>query len=45
MVLNIELYSPSDEGVMVGDEETFLVTAADPELLSTLPVDIIERRI
>ena len=45
MVLNIELYSPSDEGVMIGDEETFLVTAAGPEQLSTLPVDIIEKLI
>jgi Xaa-Pro aminopeptidase len=44
MILNIELYSPSDEGVMVGDEETFLVTAAEPEQFSTLPVDIIERK-
>ncbi len=44
MVLNIELYSPSDEGVMIGDEETFLVTDAGPEQLSTLPVDIIERK-
>jgi Xaa-Pro aminopeptidase len=44
MVLNIELYSPSDEGVMIGDEETFLVTAGEPEKLSTLPVDIIERK-
>jgi Xaa-Pro aminopeptidase len=44
MVLNIELYSPSDEGVMVGDEETFLVTQGEPEKLSTLPVDIIERK-
>ena len=43
MVLNIELYSPSEEGVMVGDEETFLVTASGPEQLSTLPVDIIEK--
>jgi Xaa-Pro aminopeptidase len=42
MVLNIELYSPSEEGVMVGDEETFLVTNSEPEKLSTLPVDIIE---
>ena len=41
MVLNIELYSPSDEGVMVGDEETFVVTGGEPEKLSTLPVDII----
>ncbi len=44
MVLNIELYSPSEEGVMVGDEETFLVTQGEPEKLSTLPVDIIERK-
>jgi Xaa-Pro aminopeptidase len=44
MVLNIELYSPSDEGVMIGDEETFVVTEAEPEQLSTLPVDIIERK-
>ena len=43
MVLNIELYSPSEEGVMIGDEETFLVTDAGPEQLSTLPVDIIEK--
>ena len=45
MVLNIELYSPSEEGVMVGDEETFLVTTGEPEKLSTLPVEIIERKI
>jgi Xaa-Pro aminopeptidase len=44
MVLNIELYSPSDDGVMVGDEETFLVTPGTPQKLSTLPVDIIEVR-
>ena len=44
MVLNIELYSPSEEGVMIGDEETFLVTEAGPQQLSTLPVDIIERK-
>jgi Xaa-Pro aminopeptidase len=45
MVLNIELYSFSDEGVMIGDEETFVVTDDAPEKLSTLPVDIIERKI
>ena len=45
MVLNIELYSPSEDGVMIGDEETFLVTSGDPEKLSTLPVDIIARKI
>ena len=43
MVLNIELYTPSDEGVMIGDEETFVVTGGEPEKLSRLPVDIIER--
>jgi len=42
-VLNIELYSLSDEAVMIGDEETFVVTDDEPEKLSTLPVDIIER--
>lgn len=43
MVLNIELYSPSDEGVMIGDEETIVVTADEPQKLSCLPTDIIER--
>jgi Xaa-Pro dipeptidase len=43
MVLNIELYSPSDDGVMIGDEETFVVTGEEPEKLSCLPVEIIER--
>jgi Xaa-Pro aminopeptidase len=43
MVLNIELYSPSDDGVMIGDEETFVVTGEEPEKLNSLPVDIIER--
>ena len=43
MVLNIELYSFSDEGVMIGDEETFVVTGSTPEKLSGLPVDIISR--
>ena len=45
MVLNIELYSFSDEAVMIGDEETFVVTGNEPEQLSTLPVDIIERKL
>jgi Xaa-Pro aminopeptidase len=44
MVLNIELYSFSDEGVMIGDEETYVVTGGKPEQLSHLPVDIIEHR-
>lgn len=45
MVLNIELYSFSDEAVMIGDEETFVVTDGELEKLSTLPVDIIERKL
>jgi Xaa-Pro aminopeptidase len=44
MVLNIELYSFSDEGVMIGDEETYVVTGGEPERISLLPVEIIERR-
>ena len=44
MILNIELYSPSEEGVMIGDEETFLVTGTGTEQLSSLPVDIIEKK-
>lgn len=43
MVINLELYSASDEGVMVGDEETFVVTGDEPQKLSCLPTDIIER--
>ncbi len=45
MVLNIELYTTSNEGVMVGDEETFVVTRGDPIKLSTLPVNIIEKQL
>ena len=44
MVLNIELYSFSDEGVMIGDEETYVVTGGEPEQISHLPVEIIEHR-
>ncbi|MGD0877986.1 MAG: Xaa-Pro peptidase family protein [Anaerolineales bacterium] len=45
MVLNIELYAPSQEGLMIGDEETFYITGTGPEQLSTLPVEIIEKNI
>ncbi len=45
MVLNIELYSPSEEAVMIGDEETYVVTAGDPEQLSHLPLEIIEKHL
>jgi len=45
MVLNIELYAPSQEGLMIGDEETFHITETGTEQLSTLPVEIIEKNI
>jgi Xaa-Pro aminopeptidase len=44
MVLNIELYAFTSDGVMVGDEETFVVKPEGPEQLSRLPTDIIEIR-
>ena len=44
MVLNIELYSFSEEGVMIGDEETYVVTGGELEQISHLPVEIIEHR-
>lgn len=42
MVFNIELYAFTDAGVMIGDEETFLVTADGPDRLSRQSADIIE---
>lgn len=42
MVVNIELYSFADDGVMIGDEETYLVTEGAPELLTVMPADLIE---
>lgn len=42
MVLNIELYTPSDEGVMIGDEETFVINGDGAEKISALPVEMIE---
>lgn len=43
MVLNIELYSTSPESVMIGDEETFVITEKGPVKISTLPVEMIEK--
>ena len=43
MVLNIELYSTSPESVMIGDEETFVITGKGPVKVSTLPVEMIEK--
>jgi Xaa-Pro aminopeptidase len=42
MVLNIELYSFSDEAVMIGDEETYVISGRGPERISQLPADLIE---
>jgi Xaa-Pro dipeptidase len=44
MVLNVELYSFSDEAVMIGDEETYVVTDGEPVRISRLPVELIEHR-
>jgi len=41
MVVNVELYTSYQEGVEVGDEETYLVTDAGPTRLTTLPREII----
>ncbi len=41
MVLNIELYTMSNYGVMVGDEETYIVTEGGSQKISTLPTDMI----
>ena len=42
MVFNVELYGRHDSGVMIGNEETYLVTGSGVKKLSTLPTDIIE---
>jgi Xaa-Pro aminopeptidase len=40
MVLNIELYSPHESGVMIGDEETFVIGESGGERITTLPREI-----
>jgi Xaa-Pro aminopeptidase len=35
MVLNIELYSPASDGTSIGDEETYLITEASSQCLTT----------
>ncbi|MCC7078170.1 MAG: aminopeptidase P family protein [Acidimicrobiia bacterium] len=42
MVLNVELYSFTEGGVLVGDEETYVVTDGDPEQITVMPADLIE---
>jgi len=40
MVLNIELYTPHGSGVMIGDEETFVIGKEGGTRITTLPRDI-----
>jgi Xaa-Pro aminopeptidase len=40
MVLNIELYAPHGSGVMIGDEETFVIEKAGGKRITTLPREI-----
>lgn len=41
MVLNIELYSRYPPGVMIGNEETYVVREHGPECLTTLPPQVV----
>jgi Xaa-Pro aminopeptidase len=41
MVVNVELYTNKEEGVEVGDEQTYLITDTAPVRLTTLPREII----
>ncbi len=41
MVINIELYTSYEEGVEIGNEETYLITENRPERITSLPVPII----
>jgi Xaa-Pro aminopeptidase len=40
MVLNIELYTPHGSGVMIGDEETFVIEKGGAKRITTLPREI-----
>ena len=40
MAINIELYTHADSGEQIGDEETYIVSAAGPERVSMLPREI-----
>ncbi len=41
MVINIELYTSYEEGVEIGDEETYRITERGTTQLTSLPLDII----
>jgi Xaa-Pro dipeptidase len=40
MVINVELYSMMSSGENIGDEETYIVTASQPERMNRLPKEI-----
>ena len=40
MVINVELYSMMSSGENIGDEETYFVTAGEPERMNRLPTEI-----
>jgi len=42
MVINIELYTGYEDGVEIGNEETYLITQKRPERITSLPIPIIE---
>jgi Xaa-Pro aminopeptidase len=41
MVINIELYYTYEEGIEIGDEETYIITETIPEKITVLPVNIV----
>ena len=41
MVINIELYYSYEEGMEIGDEETYIITETVPKKITVLPVEIV----
>jgi Xaa-Pro aminopeptidase len=41
MVINIELYYTYEEGIEIGDEETYIITETIPEKITVFPVEIV----
>jgi Xaa-Pro aminopeptidase len=41
MVINIELYSLTEDDQQIGDEETYVVEASGPRRISRLPTDVV----
>ncbi|MGC8661124.1 MAG: M24 family metallopeptidase [Nitrososphaeria archaeon] len=40
MVINLELYAPDDNGIMIGDEETYIITAKGAKRITDLEREI-----